>query len=587
MSRNLQIVWTMAAALLCVAVAGTQAFAQFETRASASVGADQPISVVVGDFNRDGKLDVAVVSDTPTGNVSIFLGNGDGTFRAGASYAVAVQPFYAAAASFRHNGILDLVVGDSLSDDVYVMLGNGDGTFQPAIAYPTTGRPAEVSTGDFTGGGKVDIIALAGIGCYCVEVLPSNGDGTFGAAIDTPVPYNIGGFGIASGDFDGDGKLDVAVSGFFGSANQVDILLGNGDGSFRADGFYPVSLAPLSVVAGHFNADKKVDLAVGNLEGNSISVLLGNGNGTFLQAVDYDTGGYTTWVAAGDLNGDGKEDLVAANSGSPSNPFVGSVSVLMGNGDGTFQPGVAYPAGENLNYVVIGDFNGDHKPDLVAVDTVGAVITLLNTGVVAFSPTTPLTFPTQLLGTTSAPLTATLTNTGTSALTISSVSYSGKPFKVQTTCKGSIAPGGNCSITATFTAQVAGVVTGTVTIKDSASTKPQVVELVGTGTEVKFTPTQLTFPPQKKGTKSPPQHFRLTNIGSTAFDFTYKIYISGTGYQDFFESNNCPTSLNAGASCTINVTFAPRVTGSISGAVVFTDTGGGSPQLVLLSGTGD
>jgi FG-GAP-like repeat/Abnormal spindle-like microcephaly-assoc'd, ASPM-SPD-2-Hydin len=392
---------------------------------------------------------------------------------------------------------------------------------------------------------------------------------------------------MASGDFDGDGKLDVAVSGFFGSANQVDILLGNGDGSFRADGFYPVSLAPLSIVTGRFNGDKKIDLAVGNLEGIGISVLLGNGNGTFQQAVDYDTEP-PAWVAVGDLNGDGKGDLVAASSGSSSNFDVSIVSVLTGNGDGTFQPEVDYPAGVLLNYVAIGDFNGDHKPDLVAVDgTGGAVITLLNTGVVAFSPTTPLTFPTQLLGTTGAPLTAMLTNNGTTPLIISSVSYSGKPFKVQTSCKGSVAPGGNCSITATFTAQVEGVTTGTVTIRDSASTKPQVVELVGTATVVKLVPAQLNFPPQKTGTTSPPQHIRLTNTGSTALDFTRTIYISAPGNADFFESNNCPTSLNAGATCTINVVFAPRQTGPFSQSVVITDTGGGSPQSVPLSGTGD
>jgi hypothetical protein len=587
MIRVLQIARTMAAALFFVSAAGTSVVAQFETRASAGTGTYVPFSLVAGDFNRDGKLDVAVVNYLPTGNVMIFLGNGDGTFRAGASYAVAVQPLYAAAASFRHNGILDLVVGDTLSNDVYVMLGNGDGTFQPSVAYPTTGRPNEVSTGDFTGDGKIDIMALTGVGCNCVEVLPGNGDGTFGAAVVTPVPYNIGGFGMASGDFDGDGKLDVAVSGFFGSANQVDILLGNGDGSFRADGFYPVSLAPLSIVTGRFNGDKKIDLAVGNLEGIGISVLLGNGNGTFQQAVDYNTEP-PAWVAVGDLNGEGKQDLVTASSGSSSNFDVSTVTVLTGNGDGTFQPGVAYPAGVFLNYVAIGDFNGDHKPDLVAVDGTGdAVITLLNTGVVTFSPTMPITFPTQLLGTTGSPLSATLTNNGTSPLTISSVSYSGKPFHVQTTCRGSVAPGGNCTITGTFTAQTIGVTSGTITIHDSASSKPQVVELVGTGTEVKLSPGQLTFPPQKNGTKSPSQKILLTNVGSSPLDFTRSIYIGGIDFTSFYESNNCPTTLNGGASCSIHVIFAPRKTGSLSGSVVISDTGGGSPQSVPLTGTGD
>jgi hypothetical protein len=477
MTRSRKVAWNLVAALY-LGVVGTHAVAQFETRASASTGTFRPVSLAIGDFNRDGKLDVAVLTDVPSpGEVMIFLGNGDGTFSLGASYAVAVQPLDLTAVSLKQNGVLDLVVGDEGSYNVYVMMGNGDGTFQPAVAYPAGGEPSVVGTGDFMGHGKLDIIALSGSGadCGCVEVLPGNGDGTFQAAVITPIPYNIDGAAMATGDFNGDGKLDVAVSGGFGSANQVDILLGNGDGTFTAYGYYPVSLAPDSIAAGHFKGGKVVDLAVGNGEDNSVSVLLGNGDGTFQQAVKYNT--WTPiWLTVGDLNGDGKEDLVAANVGSPTNQLASSVSVLPGNGDGTFQPGVTYPAGESLRYVAIGDFNGDHKPDLVAVDALGdAMITLLNTGVVSFSPTSPLTFPTQLLGTTSAPLSATLTNNGTTPLTISSIHYSGKPFHMRTTCGASVAPGGSCTITATFSAETEGVTTGTVTIHDSASSKPQFV----------------------------------------------------------------------------------------------------------------
>jgi archaellum component FlaF (FlaF/FlaG flagellin family) len=591
MTRSPHTFWSTAAALLCLA-AGTPALAQFETRASISTGAfvDVAVSLVTGDFDRDGKLDVAVIEyHGGSGNVAIFLGNGDGTFRTGTTYAVAVQPFYAAAASFRNNGILDLVVGDSGSDNVYVMLGNGDGTFQPAVAYPTSGRPTAVSTGNFTADGRIDIIALTGPGaqCNCVEVLPSNGDGTFGSLVSTPVPYNVDGFEMAVGDFDGDGKLDVAVTGGFGSANQVDILLGNGDGSFRADGYYPVSSSPYSIASGHFNADSKIDLAVGNYQGNSISVLLGNGDGTFGQAVDYDT--YSpTWVAVGDLNGDGKEDLVASNLGSFAIPSTASVSVLMGNGDGTFQPGVVYPAGGNLKYVAIGDFNGDHEPDLVVVDELGgAIITLLNTGVVAFSPTTPLTFASQLLGTKSAPKTVILTNTGTTALSISSISLQGGgQFQSSHTCGTSVAPGANCSITVRSQPTIEGSNSGTITIHDSASSKPQVIELLGAGTVVKLAPLKLTFPAQKVGTKSAPQNVTLTNQGSTTLSIT-KIDIYGYNYKDFSETNTCPSSLNVGASCTIRVTFDPLQPGARHTTLYAYDTGGGSSQTVPLTGTGD
>jgi hypothetical protein len=446
------------------------------------MGTNVPYSLAVGDFNRDGNLDLAVVNYLPTGSVSILLGNGNGTFRAGAAYPVAVQPFFVATASLRRNGILDLVVSDSLSDDVYVMLGNGDGTFQDAVAYSATGRSYAVAVGAFMDDGVPDIAAITGsTDCECISVFPGLGNGTFQSAVTTPVPYNVDGLQFAAANFDSGEDLDLAVTGQFGTADQVDILLGNGDGTFSAHGYYPVSDSPYSVATGHFRSEETVDLAVGNFEGGSISVLLGDGNGTFQEAVSYDTY-FPISIAIGDLNGEGKEDLVAANVGSPGNLFASTVSVLMGNGNGTFQPGISYPAGKRLNYVAIGDFNNDGKPDLVAVDLVGgSVITLLNTGVVSFSPTAPLVFKKQATGTTSAPQTVTLTNAGTTALKIASMKASAQ-FGMSSTCGSSVAPGANCAISVTFSPKTQGAKSGTVTINDSASSRPQVIELSGTGT---------------------------------------------------------------------------------------------------------
>jgi len=473
------------AAILLAALAtacGSRAFAQFETRASAPT-TNRPRSVVTGDFNRDGNLDVAAVMNLPFGSVKILLGNGDGTFRAGPAYAVGVAPFFAAAASLRQNGVLDLVVGDSLSQNVYVMLGNGDGTFQAPVAYPTNGRPVYVDTGKFAGSGNLDIVDLTGNGaeCICVEVLPGNGDGTFRAAIDTPVPYNIDGFAMAVGDFNDDGNLDVAVTGAFFSTSQVDILLGNGDGTFTADGYYLLASTPQSVATAHFTSNEKnLDLVIADYGGNNLSVLLGNGDGTFQQPVYYDTNS-PTWVLATDVNGDGKIDLAASNYGI-SAQYPAGVTVFRGNGDGTFQPGVFYLVGKQGNYVVAGDFNGDRKPDLVFVDGLGdAAIMLLNTGVVSFSPTTPLNFKSQAVGTTSQPLTVKLANTGTSALKIASMKASTE-FAVTSTCGASVAAGAKCTISATFSPTEKGAKQGAITIIDSASSKPQVIEVLGTGT---------------------------------------------------------------------------------------------------------
>jgi hypothetical protein len=584
---------------LLAALAGplcSRAPAQFETRSSFYIESALPISAVVGDFNGDGILDVAEINGLPTCSVEIWLGNSNGTFSLDDTYAVAVFPWYGATASLRKNGILDLVLNDKLSDNVWVMLGNGDGTFQTPVPYSTTAESYMVQLGDFTGGGNLDIITIEGttvegVVCNCVEVLPGNGDGTFGAPITTPVPYNIDGAAIAAGDLNNDGKLDVAVSGGFFSTYLVDILLGNGDGTFTPDGYYSVAETPGSIATGYFTSDKKkLDLAVATSLGG-IYVLLGNGDGTFEQPVGY-AAEFPTWVIARDLDGDGNIDLAASDNGFIDLAgYQPGVTVLNGNGDGTFQAGVFYPSASRVgvDYVASGDFNNDGKPDLLLVDEVGSeVVTLLNTGVATFSPTSPLTFREQLIGSTSAPLTASITNSGTTAMTISSVKASGAPFNMtNSTCAGSLAPGGQCSVTATFTAERQGSVSGTITLRDSASSKPQVVELVGIGTYLKITPTVLSFPPQKVGTTSPPQIIELTNTGNAAMNLT-SIILGGLNRADAFAIvNGCGPQLQAGASCSVSVTFTPNVKGTHTEYVKIYDNGGGSPQNVPVTGTGD
>ncbi|HVI07266.1 MAG TPA: choice-of-anchor D domain-containing protein [Candidatus Binatia bacterium] len=186
--------------------------------------------------------------------------------------------------------------------------------------------------------------------------------------------------------------------------------------------------------------------------------------------------GFLNWVVAADFSGGGKTDLAVTNI-APS-----GVSVLKGNGDGTFQSGVFYPAGREAGYIVAADLNGDRKPDLALVDRgSSSIFTLLNTGVVSFSPTTPLNFKNQTVGTTSAAQTVTLTNTGTTALNIASMKAS-LQFAVTSTCGSNVASGASCTISATFSPTKKGAAQGTISIVDSASTKPMVIELLGTGT---------------------------------------------------------------------------------------------------------
>jgi VCBS repeat protein len=203
-----------------------------------------------------------------------------------------------------------------------------------------------------------------------------------------PTPYSV-----TVGDFNGDGHPDLAVTNSAaGAGNGVSVLLGNGDGTFKAHVDYPAGSNPRSLMAADFNHDGKLDLAVTDTASNSVSILLGNGDGTFQARVSYPTGTSPEWLAAADFNGDGNLDLAVANYGPDYNS--GSVSILLGNGDGTFQSQVAYPAGINPFGVMVGDFNHDGKLDLAVVNNNGSfgVLILLGNGDGSFQA--PVFYPT-------------------------------------------------------------------------------------------------------------------------------------------------------------------------------------------------
>jgi len=359
------------------------------------------LSVAVGDFNGDGKADLAVANECPdshcsAGAVSVLLGNGDGTFQAPQTYSSGGSEAYAVAVSdVNKDGKADLIVANGCESAnqcangvVGVLLGNGDGTFQSASTYASGGVVAtSVTIADVNRDGNMDLI----VGNQClastcasggVSVLLGNGNGTF----QTAQSYATGGLStvsVAVGYFNRDRKLDlVAANQCQSSGNcngNVGVLLGNGDGTFQAAQSYASGgYTAVSVATGDFNADGKTDLVVANQCESSancnignVGVLLGNGDGTFQTPENYVSGGNnTSGMTVSDLNQDGRTDLVLANQCQVAgNCDVGSVSVLMGNGDGTFQSAQSYISdGVLAQSVGIGDWNGDMKPDLAIVN---------------------------------------------------------------------------------------------------------------------------------------------------------------------------------------------------------------------------
>ncbi len=289
-----------------------------------------PYFIVAGDFNGDGVLDLATVNGN-SNNVTVLLGNGSGGFAAatGSPFAVGSFPVSLALGDFNGDGIQDLAVSNFTDSTVTVLLGNGAGGFAAAAGSPfTTGtNPAGIVVDDFNGDGKQDL-AVANYTSSNVTVLLGNGSGGFTAATNSPFAVGTNPPSLVVDDFNGDGVPDLAVANFTDST--VTVLLGDGLGGFVAPTGSPFAVGsdPFSIVAGDFNGDGIPDLATANDGSNNVTVLIGNGTGGFAAATGnaFVVGSAPDSVVAGDFNGDGLMDLAVANSGANSN----NVTVLLG-----------------------------------------------------------------------------------------------------------------------------------------------------------------------------------------------------------------------------------------------------------------
>ncbi len=377
--------------------------------ASVQYFAGTAYSAAVGDFNGDGKLDVAYSGN---GAVQILLGNGNGTFTVGTRYASLSPAQQITVTDIDGDGNPDIVVGnssqglyaedsnDGLSPMFQILLGRGDGTFVGAPIYfdhsSSYQSVSAVATADFTGDGKLDVL-VPNANDGTVSVLPGDGTGKLGTAITSPV--NVSGSLALGADMNGDGRPDLVLAGNDSAgAPTLAVLLNQGAGTFAHEQDYPLPNVPVSLAVGDFNGDGHMDVAVGvaspaaSAPGPSgLYVLLGQANGTLATPVKVDSSANPVSLATGDLNGDGRTDLIVVDQGTnfsgAANGVNGLLHVYLGNANGTFTAAATPATGAGVyGAAALGDLNHDGKLDLVVGGFVGGatpsanVYTLLGNG---------------------------------------------------------------------------------------------------------------------------------------------------------------------------------------------------------------
>lgn len=332
---------------------------------------NKPTRLALGDLNGDSKLDLIAASRS-SGSLSLLSGKGDGGFDTYRRVSVSGAPTSMLLSEVTGDQFLDIIVGgDGGGATLWMFPGKGDGTVLPARSLASAST-ASLAGGDYNADGKYDIaVPYFAFAANGIGFLFGKGDGTFTNGGSQGLPS--GSFGISSADFNGDGKADLAVTLYDDST--VGILLSQG-GKFSSPSYLRAGAGPHGVVAADFNGDSKADIVVTDPDGGALRVFLGNGNSTFQPAVVIPTGGTNPQpVTAVDLNLDGWLDLVTVNVGS-----TGTVTLLLGKGQGQFATPQQISVPGTHNDVVAADVNGDRLPDLLLpMSNAASVSVLLNT----------------------------------------------------------------------------------------------------------------------------------------------------------------------------------------------------------------
>jgi hypothetical protein len=442
-------------------------------------------------------------------------------------------PTYSAATGdFNGDGNLDIAT--STGSTISILLGKGDGAFNVTTFSTTATFVGYLVAGDFNGDGKVDL-AFPDPANNRMHVLLGHGDGTFTEA-STP---HVGGHPVwaAVADFNGDGRLDLAVLNQ--STRTVSLLLGKGDGSFSKGAILHVGAHPSSIVAGDFNDDGRLDLAIANSGSNTLSIFLGHGDGTFAAATSLPTGSTPYQVVVSDFNGDGKVDLAVSNAcgnaSSCSAHAYGSVSTFLGKGDGTFVLASATETNyHNTQGLIAADFTGDGKVDLAVVNS-------------------------------TEPNSEILVGNGNGSFHGQYEIYATTGPYPQNAVAGDFNNDGRLDYA---------VNTG------SGGFVGNFLSVI-LQSPIGFYPDILKFGPQTVGTTSAPKTVVVANIGIAP------IHIVNAGVTLAFNStNDCPSTLQVGATCMLNVTFTPLFKGLSGGVAYVKDDALGIMQQSYLQGTG-
>ncbi|PXY33725.1 hypothetical protein BA062_15880 [Prauserella flavalba] len=333
-----------------------------------------PTEISAGDLNGDGVDDLAVANEGGT-TITVLLSTVGGGYQAPQRYQVGLSPSNVHIHDFTGDGVDDIVDVDAGASTVSVLPNLGDGRMGTAVTSPTsTAGTAALTAADFDADGALDVAVSHPAGAVAVNL--GRGDGSFGPPATYPGP--LGGIGVSAGDFNGDGAPDIASVG--PASTTQSILTNKGDGTFEHT-TVPVGPGAVCNRTGDLNADGAVDVISASADGH-MGVILGRGDGTFEPVKNYGTGSlYASCFGVDDLNGDGAQDLAVGNIAGLS------MSTLLGNGDGTLQAGTVHPAGDAVITCTTGHINADDAVDVVCPGgAIPVVIAYDGKGDGAFAP---------------------------------------------------------------------------------------------------------------------------------------------------------------------------------------------------------